>query len=52
MAMQECVCTGCGAINQVSAESCWRCLDALLDDRPAYPAPASPTEPTPQRVTA
>lgn len=31
MAMQEVVCTGCGAINQLVARACWRCLESLSD---------------------
>jgi hypothetical protein len=27
--MQESVCTGCGAINRLSADVCWRCLQLL-----------------------
>lgn len=34
MAVQEVVCAGCGAINRVSAETCWRCLETV-DDVPA-----------------
>ena len=38
--MQERVCPGCGAINRLSAESCWRCLAALPEpqDQPAAAA--------------
>jgi ribosomal protein L40E len=34
MAMQEIVCADCGAINQVIADVCWRCLESL-SNRPA-----------------
>lgn len=42
MAMQEVVCAGCGAINQVIAVACWRCLESLSD------RPAATAEPEPQ----
>jgi acetone carboxylase gamma subunit len=38
MAMQERVCPGCGAINQVNAASCWRCLEDLHETQ-AEPQP-------------
>jgi len=49
MAMQEVVCVDCGAINQVVADVCWRCLEpiagraaASLDLEPqAQPRPAT-----------
>ena len=31
MAMREVVCADCGAINQVVAHACWRCLEPLTD---------------------
>ena len=43
MAMQEIVCPSCGAINQVIADACWRCLESLAD-RPA----AAAADPAPQ----
>ena len=42
MAMQETVCPECGAINQVIADACWRCLESLAD------RPAATTDPEPQ----
>jgi hypothetical protein len=44
MAMQECVCAECGAINQVSSETCWRCLEGL------HEAQVEP-QPEPERAT-
>jgi predicted amidophosphoribosyltransferase len=41
MAMQEVVCPGCGAINQLIADACWRCLEPLAD-RPAAAADPEP----------
>jgi hypothetical protein len=46
MAMQESVCTDCGAINRVDAPACWRCLEAMPDAASSAPAPQ------PQRTTA
>jgi hypothetical protein len=34
MAVQERVCAHCGAINRVSADACWRCLESLPDPSP------------------
>ncbi len=31
MGLPERVCQGCGAINRVSAEDCWRCLEPLAE---------------------
>ncbi len=32
--MPEAICPACGAINQLRAEICWRCLESM-DERPA-----------------
>jgi predicted amidophosphoribosyltransferase len=29
MAMQEFICPSCGAINQMIADACWRCLESF-----------------------
>jgi len=42
MAMQERVCPDCGAINQLSAESCWRCLELLANPAHEVAAVADP----------
>jgi len=39
MAMQEVVCVDCGAINQVIADVCWRCLEPLSRRPAAGPEP-------------
>jgi ribosomal protein L40E len=39
MAMQEVVCVDCGAINQVIADVCWRCLESLSNRPAAGPEP-------------
>jgi ribosomal protein L40E len=44
MAMQEMVCTDCGAINQSVAHACWRCLEPLAD-RPAATVEATDRRP-------
>jgi hypothetical protein len=41
MAMQESVCAGCGAINRLNADMCWRCLDLLDVPSPEVPAAAT-----------
>jgi predicted amidophosphoribosyltransferase len=45
MAIQEVICPSCGAINQMIADACWRCLEALA---PA-PTTASAQEPQTRR---
>lgn len=50
MAMQEVVCTGCGAINQLVARACWRCLESLSD--PAGAAEVAESRPDPHPATA
>jgi hypothetical protein len=34
MAMLEVVCADCGAINRMSADACWRCLEMLATAAP------------------
>jgi ribosomal protein L40E len=48
MAMQEVICPSCGAINQMIADACWRCLESLAD----RPAAASAPEPQTRSATA
>jgi ribosomal protein L40E len=47
MAMQEVVCVDCGAINQVIADVCWRCLESLSDRSAASAEPEPQAQPRP-----
>jgi len=46
MAMQEVICPSCGAINQMIADACWRCLEPIAD-RPAAGSPEPRVQPRP-----
>jgi len=46
MAMEEVICPSCGAINQVIADACWRCLEPIAD-RPAAADTEPQTQPRP-----
>jgi predicted amidophosphoribosyltransferase len=47
MAMQEVICPSCGAINQMIADACWRCLESLADHPAAAADPEPQTHPRP-----
>jgi predicted amidophosphoribosyltransferase len=47
MAMQEVICPSCGAINQVIADACWRCLESLSDRSAAAVEPVPQPQPRP-----
>jgi predicted amidophosphoribosyltransferase len=51
MAMQEVVCTACGAINRLVAHACWRCLE-VLSDRSSEDAEVAEAPPEPRPATA
>jgi hypothetical protein len=51
MAVQEIVCADCGAINQVVAHVCWRCLEPLAD-RPTGTTQAVEPLPEPRPASA
>jgi hypothetical protein len=50
MALAEVICGSCGAINRASADTCWRCLEAIEEPTPA--ASATPHLPRPRSRTA
>jgi hypothetical protein len=42
MATAEVICGSCGAINRASADTCWRCLEAIETPAPAVTVSAAP----------